>query len=286
PVSPINISRPYDTMIPFDWEGNGMFENKRIAVLGAGKLGEALITGMLDAEVVSRRQFIATAAHKERVDQLQTKLDIETTLSNGEAVRKAHLVLLCLKPQTVAEVLRQVAEDLTPNHIVISVAASVTIGLMEGIIEKAIPVIRTMPNTPCFVKKGMTAIAPGKYATSDHVALARKIFDAIGRTLILDEKHMDAVTGLSASGPAFVYIIIESFIEAGVKVGLPRAAATQLAAQMVLGASSMVLETGEHPAKLRDIVTTPAGCTIRAILELEDGGLRVPLIKAVVRATQ
>jgi pyrroline-5-carboxylate reductase len=142
-----------------------------------------------------------------------------------------------------------------------------------------------MPNTPCFIKKGMTAIAPGKHATPEHVALAQKIFDGIGRTLILDEKHMDAVTGLSASGPAFVYIIIESFVEAGVKVGLPREAATQLAAQMVLGASSMVLETGEHPAKLKDIVTTPAGCTIDGILELEDGGLRVTLIKAVVRAT-
>jgi pyrroline-5-carboxylate reductase len=132
----------------------------------------------------------------------------------------------------------------------------------------------------------MTAIAPGKYATADHVAQTKKIFDAIGRSLILDEKHMDAVTALSASGPAFMYIIIESFAEAGVKVGLPREVATELAAQMALGASSMVLQTGEHPAKLKDLVTTPAGCTIDGILELEDGGLRVTLIKAVVRATQ
>jgi pyrroline-5-carboxylate reductase len=263
-----------------------MFDNKRIAVLGVGKLGEALITGMVDANVVSRKQFIATAAHQERLDQVRAKLEVETTLSNAEAVEKAHLVLLCVKPQTVEEVLRQIAADLTPDHIVVSVAASVTTKFMEAIIGKPVPVIRTMPNTPCFVKKGMTAIAPGKYATPDHVAQARKIFDAIGRTLSLDEKHMDAVTGLSASGPAFVYIIIESFIEAGVKVGLPRDAATQLAAQMVLGASTMVLETGEHPAKLKDIVTTPAGCTVDGILELEDGGLRVTLIKAVVRATQ
>ncbi len=262
-----------------------MFDNKRIAVLGAGKLGEALITGMVDAGIVSKKQFIATAAHKERVEQLHGKLDIETTLSNNEAVRKAQLVLLCVKPQTVEEVLKQIAPDLTPEHLVVSVAASVTTRFMEAAINKPVPVIRTMPNTPCFIKKGMTAIAPGKHASADHVALARRIFDAIGRTLILDEKHMDAVTGLSASGPAFVYIIIESFVEAGVKVGLPREAATQLAAQMVLGASSMVLETGEHPAKLKDIVTTPAGCTIDGILELEDGGLRVTLIKAVVRAT-
>ena len=272
-------------MIPFHWEGNCMFDNKRIAVLGAGKLGEALITGMLDAGVVSKKHFIATAAHQERLDQLRSKIDIETSLSNSEASQKAHLVLLCVKPQTVEEVLRQISDDLTPQHVVISVAASVTTKFIENILDKPIPVIRAMPNTPCFIKKGMTAISPGKHATAEHVAQARRVFDAIGKSLIVDEKHMDAVTGLSASGPAFVYIIIESFIEGGVKVGLPRDVATQLAAQMVLGAASMVLETGEHPAKLKDIVTTPAGCTIDGILELEDGGFRVTLIKAIVRAT-
>jgi pyrroline-5-carboxylate reductase len=263
-----------------------MFENKRIAVLGAGKLGEALISGMLEAGIVQKEQFIATAAHRERVEQIQKRFGIETTLSNGEAVRKSQLVLLCVKPQTVEEVIRQIADDLTLDHLLVSVAASVSTRLMENIIEKPVPVIRTMPNTPCLIRKGMTAIAPGRNARPEHVEQARRIFDAIGRSLILDEKHMDAVTGLSASGPAFVYIIIESFIEAGVKVGLPREVATKLAAQMVLGASSMVLETGEHPAKLKDIVTTPAGCTVDGILELEDGGLRVTLIKAVVRATE
>lgn len=263
-----------------------MFENKRIAVIGTGKLGEALITGMLDAGIVKKEQFIGTAAHADRLEQVRRKLGIETTLSNGEAVRKSHLVLLCLKPQTVEEVLRQVADDLTENHLVISVAASVTLRFMEGILDKPVPVIRTMPNTPCLIKQGMTGISPGKYARPEHIAQARMIFDAIGRSMILDEKHMDAVTALSASGPAFVYIIIESFAEAGVKVGLPREAATILASQMVMGAAKMVLETGEHPAKLKDLVTTPAGCTIDGILELEDGGLRVTLIKAIVRATQ
>ena len=199
-----------------------MFDNKRFAVLGAGKLGEALITGMIEAGIASKKQFIATAAHQERLDILKKKLGVDTTLSNRDAVREAHYVLLCVKPQTVAEVLRQVAGDLTPDHVVISVAASVTTKFMENILAKPVPVIRTMPNTPCFIKKGMTAIAAGSHATADHVAQARKMFDGIGRTLILDEKHMDAVTGLSASGPAFVYIIIESFVEAGVKVGLPR----------------------------------------------------------------
>jgi pyrroline-5-carboxylate reductase len=263
-----------------------MFEDKKIAVLGAGKLGEALITGLIESGRARKDQFVATAAHAERVEQIRGKLGVESTLSNGDAVRRSQLVLLCVKPQTVQEVVGQISDDLTSEHLLISVAASVTIRFIEDLLRKPVPVIRVMPNTPCLIKQGMSAIAPGTHADSDHVALAQTIFTAIGRALILDEKHMDAVTGLSASGPAFVYIIIESFVEAGVKVGLPREVATQLAAQMVLGASSMVLATGEHPAKLKDIVTTPAGCTIDGILELEDGGLRVTLIKAVVRATQ
>lgn len=263
-----------------------MFEKTKIAVIGAGKLGEALISGMIDAGIVKKDQFIATAAHRERLDQLKKKIGVKTTLSNGEAVRKSNLVLLCVKPQVVEEVLRQIADDLTANHVLISVAASVSTRFMESILAKPVPVLRAMPNTPCLVREGMTAISPGKHATHAHVQQAKKIFDAIGRTLIVDEKHMDAVTGLSASGPAFVYIIIESFIEGGVKVGLPREVATLLAAQMVHGAASMVLKTGEHPAKLKDIVTTPAGCTVDGLLELEDGGLRVTLIKAVDRATR
>ena len=143
-----------------------------------------------------------------------------------------------------------------------------------------------MPNTPCFLNKGMTGISAGTNASRTHLDLAKFIFDSVGRAVIVDEKHMDAITGLSASGPAFIYIIIESLAEAGVKVGLPRDIATELAAQTVVGAGSMVLETGEHPAKLKDMVTTPAGCTIDGILELEEGGLRVTLIKSVVKATQ
>jgi pyrroline-5-carboxylate reductase len=235
---------------------------------------------------VKKDQFIVTAAHKETLERVRKKLSVKTTLSNGEAVRAARIILLCVKPQIVEEVLRQVADDLTPSHVLISVAASVSTGFMESILAKPVPVIRAMPNTPCLIKQGMTAVSPGKHATAHHVQLARKIFDAIGRSLIVDEKHMDAVTGLSASGPAFVYIIIESFIEGGVKVGLPRDVATLLAAQMVHGAASMVLETGEHPAKLKDNVTTPAGCTVDGLLELEDGRLRVTLIKAVDRATR
>jgi pyrroline-5-carboxylate reductase len=263
-----------------------MFAKTKVAVIGAGKLGEALIAGMMDARIVKKDQFIATAAHRERLDLVQKKLGVKVTLSNGEAVRKAHLILLCVKPQVVEEVLRQIADDMTPAHVLISVAASVSTRFMESILVKPIPVIRAMPNTPCQIKEGMTVVARGTHATDAHVEAARKMFEAVGRCLILDEKHMDAVTALSASGPAFVYTIIESLIEGGVRVGLPRDAATLMAAQMIHGAANMVLETGEHPAKLKDIVTTPAGCTVDGLLELEEGGLRVTLIKAVDRATR
>ena len=263
-----------------------MFGKTKIAVIGAGKLGEALIGGMLDAGIVRKDKFIATAAHRERLDVLQKEFGVKVTLSNGEAVRKARLVLLCVKPQTVEEVLRQVADDFTPEHVLISVAASVSTRFMENILAKPIPVIRVMPNTPCLIREGMSAVAPGKHATDTQVHAAKRMFDALGRCIILDEKHMDAVTALGASGPAFVYTIIESLIEGGVKVGLPRDAATLMAAQMVHGSASMVLQTGEHPAKLKDVVTTPAGCTVDGLLELEEGGLRVTLIKAVDRATR
>ena len=218
------------------------------------------------------KQFIATAAHAERLEVLRASWGSKPLCRMAKRFEKLHFVLVSEAAGRRRHA--PIADDLTPNHVVISVAASVTSKLIESVLGKPVPVIRTMPNTPSLIKKGMTALAPGKYATEEHMAQARKIFDAIGRTIILDEKHMDAVTALSASGPAFVYIIIESFAEAGVKVGLPREAATILASQMVLGAASIVLETGEHPAKLKDLVTTPAGCTIDGILELEDGGLR------------
>jgi pyrroline-5-carboxylate reductase len=175
---------------------------------------------------------------------------------------------------------------LRASQLLISAAASVGTAFIEKHLKAPVPVIRAMPNTPCMLRVGMTGLAPGKNARAEHMAVARRIFDAVGRTVIADEKHMDAITALSASGPAYIYIIIESLAEAGVKVGLPREMATQLAAQTVVGSGTMVLETGEHPAKLKDHVTTPAGCTIDGILELEAGGLRTTLIKAVVKATQ
>jgi pyrroline-5-carboxylate reductase len=262
-----------------------MLKDKRIAVLGAGKLGETLVKGLLEARVIEASNLIVTAGHQRRLDQLRERFGLAGTLSNKAAVESADIIILSVKPQTVPAVLAEIRDAVGPTQLLISVAASVSTAFIEKHLASPVPVIRAMPNTPCLLNKGMTGIAAGSNASREHLELAKFIFDAVGRTIIADEKHMDAITGLSASGPAFIYIIIESLAEAGVKVGLPRDMATELAAQTVVGAGSMVLETAEHPAKLKDMVTTPAGCTIDGILELEEGGLRVTLIKAVVKAT-
>jgi pyrroline-5-carboxylate reductase len=261
-------------------------KGRKLAVLGAGKLGETLISGMLDVGVIARDRVVATAKHAERLEALKDKYRIGVTTNNRKAVKGASIVLLAVKPQAVQELLEEIRGELTREQVVISVAASVTTAFLERNLNAPIPVIRAMPNTPCLVRAGMTALCKGVYAEEQQLKEAQRMFDSVGRTLILHEKYMDAVTGLSASGPAFMYIIIESLAEAGVKVGLPRSVATELAAQMTLGSAKMVLETREHPAQLKDIVTTPAGCTIDGILELEEGKLRVTLIKAVVKATQ
>jgi pyrroline-5-carboxylate reductase len=186
----------------------------------------------------------------------------------------------------MTELVRSLAPALTPAKLLISFAASVKTSMLEEAAGMAIPVVRAMPNTPAKLGAGVTALCRGANATDAQLALAEQIFATVGRTVTVDEKHMDAVTGLSGSGPAFLYIIIEALAEAGVNVGLPRDTATLLAAQTTFGAAKMVLETGSHPALLKDEVTTPGGCTVDGILELEEGGLRVTLIKAVKRATE
>jgi pyrroline-5-carboxylate reductase len=259
---------------------------RRLAVLGAGKIGETLVRGLLEAGAATPDRVTVTAGHPERLDDLRARFGVTGTLSNAMAARGADVVILAVKPQTLPTVVAEVGGVLEPRQLVISVAASVGTAFIEQGLREAVPVVRAMPNTACLIGRGMTALAAGTGATREHLALAAAVFDAVGRTVVVDEKHMDAVTGLSASGPAYLYVVIESLAEAGVKVGLPRDVATLLAAQTVVGAGAMVLETGEHPAKLKDAVTTPAGCTVDGLLELEEGGLRVTLIKAVVRATQ
>ena len=258
---------------------------KKLAVLGAGKLGGILLRAFLKKNLFAPNNVTATVKHAEKASTLAKELGVSVTTDNRKAVHGADIVLLGVKPQVVGDVLKEIASELSEKSLVISVAASVPTNYIEQHAGAKVPVIRAMPNTPSTVGCGMTGICRGSHATADHLEITRAMFDTVGRTVIVDEKNMDAVTGLSASGPAFAYIILESLAEAGVKVGLPRDVATLLAAQTMKGAASVVLETGDHPALLKDAVTTPAGCTIDGILELEEGKLRVTLIKAVVKAT-
>jgi len=263
----------------------GKLADKKLAVLGTGKLGGILLRAYLKQGLFSAKGVTATVKHGEKAAALKKELGVSVTTENRTAVQGADIVLLGVKPQVVSEVLKEIAPELTEKTLVISMAASVPTNYIEQHLGKKVPVVRVMPNTPATVGCGMTGICRGAHAGAEHLEMARAMFDAVGRTVVVDEKNMDAVTGLSASGPAFVYIILESLAEAGVKVGLPRDVATLLAAQTMKGAASVVLETGDHPALLKDAVTTPAGCTIDGILELEEGKLRVTLIKAVVKAT-
>lgn len=258
--------------------------DQRVAVLGLGKIGGILLEGLLKAGLAPERAC-ATVRHPERARTLSEKLPVKVGTDNRAAARGATLILVAVKPQNVGELLEQIRPEVTPATLVVSVAASVPTGYIEARLDAGVPVVRAMPNTPCQVGAGMTGLCKGSHATDAHLAAARRLFDTVGRTVVVDEKHMDAVTGLSASGPAFVYIILESLAEAGVKVGLPRDVATVLSAQTLFGAAKVALDTGDHPALLKDAVTTPAGCTIDGILELEEGKLRVTLIKAVVKAT-
>ena len=258
----------------------------RVAVLGAGKMGGILLQAFLKQQILSPDQLLATVAHADRAAALSAQWGVEVSTDNLAIARQADVILLGVKPFQIPDLVEQIRPALNTGKLLISFAASVKIAAIEQAAGIDIPVIRSMPNTPSMLGAGISALCRGRFVTEAQMAFASRIFETVGRTVIVDEKHMDAVTGLSASGPAFIYIILESLAEAGVKVGLPRDIATLLAAQTTFGAAKMVLETGYHPALLKDAVTTPAGCTIDGILELEEGGLRVTLIKAVMRATQ
>jgi pyrroline-5-carboxylate reductase len=261
-------------------------KSTRVAVLGAGKLGGILLQAWLKAGMLTPSRCRATVRHTDRARALRDKLKIDVGTDNVAAVKDADIIFVCVKPQVVAEVMQEIRPNVSAKQLFISVAASVPTDEIEGALGVEAAVVRAMPNTPCALGAGMTALCKGRHATEENVHLARSFFDVVGRTVVVDEKLMDAVTGLSASGPAYIYIILESLAEAGVKVGLPRDVATLLAAQTTFGAAKVVLETGDHPALLKDAVTTPAGCTVDGIMELEEGKLRVTLIKAVVKAAQ
>ncbi len=260
---------------------------KKIAVIGCGKMGTILLEAFLERKLAGPNEVIATVQHREKCQALSRELGgIALGTDNRAAVAGAPVVLLCVKPQVLPQVLEEIASALAPNALVISIAASTTVGFIEQKLGKDVAVVRAMPNTPAMVGAAMTALCAGASVRPEQLETAKHLFEAVGRVLIVDEKHMDAITALSASGPAFVFVILESLAEAGVKVGLPREMATTLAAQTLFGSAKLALETGHHPALLKDAVTTPAGCTIEGLMELERGGLRVTLMNAVITTTK
>jgi pyrroline-5-carboxylate reductase len=254
---------------------------KSIAVLGAGKMGGALITALRNDSSSRDIHVRATVKHAEHIAELTANLGIAVSTANSLAVRDADLVLICVKPQYVLGVLEEIRSTLRHDALLVSIATAVTTDAIETTVGRQVAVIRAMPNSASRIGQGMTALCRGRHASPDDLAEAAALFGLMGRTAELDESHMNAVTGLSASGPAFIYTIIEALAEGGVRIGLPRELATTLAAQATLGAASMVLHTGLHPAVLKNEVTTPGGCTVEGLLELESGNIRATLIRAV-----
>lgn len=259
---------------------------RTIGFIGAGNMAEALIRGLVRGGHIGADRVIASAPRRARLDELSAAYGINTTLDNREVARGAEIVVLSVKPQILHKVLREVGDQLRPGTLVISIAAGVDTETIEAALAEGVRVVRAMPNVPATVGAGATAIAAGERAGEADLDVARAIFDAVGITVALDESQLDAVTGLSGSGPAYVFLVLEALADAGVKVGLSRRNAQRLAAQTVMGSAKLLLETDEHPGRLKDMVTSPGGTAIAGLHTLEEGGLRTTLINAVETATK
>jgi pyrroline-5-carboxylate reductase len=259
---------------------------RTVGVIGAGNMAEALIRGLVRGGHIAAEDVLASAPRAERRDELRAAYGIRVTGDNREVARAADLCLLATKPQILDKVLREVGDQLRAGTLVISLAAGVSTETIEAAVPEGVRVVRAMPNTPALVGAGATAVAAGSRASEGDLAVARAVFDAVGITVTLDESLLDAVTGLSGSGPAYIFLILEALADAGVKVGLSRRTAQRLAAQTVMGSAKMLLDTDEHPGKLKDMVTSPGGTAIAGLHTLEQGGLRTTLINAVETATK
>lgn len=257
---------------------------ERIAILGCGTMGQAILAG-LQAVDGAPKVRVVTTRRPEVARALEERFGIEALTDNAVAARRADVVVLATKPQVAHQALSDEVVQALEGKLLISICAGLSTGKLAGWAPEA-AIIRAMPNTPCIIREGMTVLCPGPRAHDEHVALARQIFEAVGRCRVLDEKHLDAVTGLSGSGPAFACVILEALADGGVRMGLPRDVAVELAAQTLKGAARMVLETGKHPAALKDEVTTPAGCTIAGLLTMEDGRIRSTLARTIEEATR
>jgi pyrroline-5-carboxylate reductase len=259
---------------------------KKIAIIGMGKMGEAVALGLTESKLGSQYKISGTTRSEESASEVRNSLKIPCTTDNSTAIRDADIVLLAIKPHQVEAVLTQNEKLFRADQMILSICAAISTEQLSQWSGGKPGIVRAMPNTPCLIKSGVTAICKGPRCTPAQLDEASSIFAELGQVTILEESLFDGVTGLSGCGPAYIYLIIEALSEAGVKVGISRKQATMLAAQTMMGAAKMVLERGEHPASLKDEVTTPAGCTIDGLMALEEGKLRVTLIKAVLAATR
>ena len=267
-------------------QGKTVIENLHFAFLGGGNMAEALIKGLLTGLAVNPRHVVATDVIRERCAYLHETYGICTSDDNPQAVRDSQVIFLAVKPQTVPALLDAIAPAVNQDKLIVSIAAGIPLSTLRDALPDDSRIVRVMPNTPALVLAGAAGISPSAAATPADVALVERIFNVVGRATVVSDDMMDAVTGLSGSGPAFVFALIEGLSDGGVLMGLDRPTATMLAAQTVLGAAKMVLETGKHPGELKDMVTSPAGTTIAGMQALEDGGLRGLMMAAVRRATE
>ena len=263
-----------------------MLNDKKIAILGSGNMGEALISGLIVSESSEPKNIICTDIREEKLDEIRRDYGVRTTIDNLKAVAESDIIVYAVKPQIIAGVLKETAEKLDMSKLVISIAAGVPLAAIESCLDKDLRLIRVMPNIAASVKEAASAIAAGAHATQEDIDLALAIFNSIGKSIFLKENYlMDAITGLSGSGPAYIFLIVDALADAGVKMGLARQEALFLSTQTVLGAAKLLLETQEHPGQLKDKVTSPGGTAIAGLATLEEGGLRTTLIHAVEAAT-
>ncbi len=256
---------------------------KRIAILGAGKIGESLLAGLLTA---GWTDIVVTGRRQERLDELRERYGVEGTLSNPDAVRGAAVVVLAAKPQDLATLLEEIAADVTVEHTVVSVAAAIPTPAIERHLADGVPVVRAMPNAPSWVHEGMAGIAAGAHAREEHVAAAEDVLRHLGSVVRVREEHMDAVTAVSGSGPAYFALLAEAMIEAGLLLGLSREVSTQLVVQTMLGTAKLLRDEKMHPVELREAVTSPGGTTIAAIHALESAGVRAAFLDAIQAAME
>ena len=264
-----------------------MLNSKRIGIIGAGNMGEALVGGLVISKATLPDNVICSDVRPETLDKIKETYGVRTTADNGELCREVEIIIYAVKPQILTLVLDGTTQYLDTSKLVISVAAGVPMVAIESYLNKELRLIRAMPNIAAAVQTSATAIAAGPHARKGDIELAKAVFDSVGETIFIPENIlMDAITGLSGSGPAYIFVIVDALADAGVKMGLARHEAQLLAIQTVLGAAKLLKETGVHPGQLKDMVTSPGGTAIAGIHTLEKGGLRTTLINAVEAATE